>query len=847
MTQLGLSLTANQNSIPRELVFDIDEMKEGRLDKVEFKFIGGTVPEGHQGQSVQGMSIGTVIEKLKSGFHHNRIPYGFNAGNKNIYISIFTTHLSNLYMSDHQPIGGKFDAREDALVQGSLFATYITFDLSPELSLQQGEALLSGEAAREWCREQVPGEVLGKVVARSREFGGVSELEVVERVAYLWRAVRKMKARDEKYALARERSFAAEVGRAYFRELSIDELPGLTTRATLVTSLALCEALGMKIHFIAPAFGFQKNFPFPDDALLRARVEEAFAVTRRFQTSIGFHSGSGKSAGNYRTCAAVTGPCLEIKTSGRYTYEMGRALAASSDPEDARLWREWYAFTVRLAVDSCFAEGSPDERAAARGFVEETLGARPFAFATRAELEAALAALAPSPDHMIWFEYNFLFVLAASGRADKGSLGDHGPAGYAQRARFYAISEEAKLLYARNVASYIIFLAETTGKVTAANAEEARRRLAGYRSYAELRGDIYAGPAGSCAFCGPSLAAPDVLRMQEMPPARLRPGPGQALVRVHAVGVCGTDYHAFKGRQPFFSYPRVLGHELGVEVLELGDSGGPADADGLTVGARCAVQPYLHCGACRACATGKTNCCESLKVLGVHVDGGFLGQLIVPRENLHATSAGLTYEQLAVVEPLTIGAHGVRRGEVGPGDRVAVVGAGPVGIAVVVAARAAGAAVVVVSDVNDHRLAYCASRFGALPANPTSATYLEDLRAACQGDLPDVVIDATGFPPSMNRCFDLVRNGGRVVFVGLHKEAVTFDDSNFHRREVTLCASRNSTAEDFRAVLRAVEAGKVDTAAIITHTCTKDQFLDVFNSWSDPQFGCIKGIVKMTE
>jgi hypothetical protein len=302
-----------------------------------------------------------------------------------------------------------------------------------------------------------------------------------------------MKRRDERYAAARREAFTTPAGREYVRELSIDELPGLTAPETTAVMLALCELLGMPVNFVAPAFGFQKNTPYPDNAALRALIARQWEVCRAFGASIGFHSGSGKSAENYRAMGEVTGGRLEIKTSGRYTYEMGRALFASRAPADQALWRDWHRFTVELAAQGAF---SPDatERRMARTFVAAALGGAgegpPPHFASIEACRQALGALPPSPDHMFFFEYNFLFVLAAGGRAEKAALGDHTAAGYAQRARFYAISDEARLGYRRNVAAYLIFLAEQTGLAPAARCAAARKLLEGYTADSQLLADI---------------------------------------------------------------------------------------------------------------------------------------------------------------------------------------------------------------------------------------------------------------------------------------------------------------------------------------------------------------------
>ena len=484
MSALEIGFTANQNSIPRELVYDVDAMLANRLDTVPFPFIGTNVPEGHQGQSVEGMSHGCVLSKLKSGFHRRQIAWSFNA--------------------DHQPIGGKFDVREDALVRGCLLASYITFDLSPELALNQPAKL-----------SDIPADVVAKVRvragaslddARGRGQGApLPEEDFAKLLCSVWPSLLKMKRRDEKYAAARAAAFTTDIGRKYLRELSIDELPGLTTPETTAIMLALCEALGMPVNFIAPAFGFQKNTPYPDNTALRTLIQQQWDVCSKFGVSLGFHSGSGKSAENYRVMGQVTGSALEIKTSGRYTYEMGVALSQSQHPADGALWRDWYQFTVEMAVAGAF---SPDatEQKMARQFVTTTLSAvgaphddargraqgtpLPDIFTAPATCRAALEALAPSAEHMIFIEYNFLYVLAAGGKPEKAALGDHSAAGYQQRARFYAVSSETRLLFAKRIAAYLIFLAENTDLVSKERCAGATKLLEGYATLEAMLNDI---------------------------------------------------------------------------------------------------------------------------------------------------------------------------------------------------------------------------------------------------------------------------------------------------------------------------------------------------------------------
>jgi hypothetical protein len=471
MSALELGVTANQNSIPRELVYDVDAMLEGRLDTVPFPFIGTNVPEGHQGQSVEGMSHGCVLSKLKTGFHHRGVAWSFNA--------------------DHQPIGGKFDSREDQLVAGCLLASYITFDLSPELA--QTRVPEGAAARRDYVLANVDAALVEKVKTRVAAAGlALNEEQFNALLCYVWPALRKMKTRDTKYRAAREKAFTTAVGRAYLRELSIDELPGLTTPETTAVMLAFCEALDMPINFIAPAFGFQKNMPYPDNAALRTLIEKQWAVCRQFGASIGFHSGSGKSAENYQVMGRVTGGRLEIKTSGRYTYEMGLALHRSGNAADQALWRDWYRFTVELALQGAFSADATEQKMA-RVFITDALtkaGKSAAVFSSPATARAAVEALPPSPDHMFWFEYNFLYVLAADGRAAKQALGDHTAAGYRQRARFYAISDEGRLNFAKGIARYLVFLAENTGLAPAARCAAARKLLDRYATMADFLADI---------------------------------------------------------------------------------------------------------------------------------------------------------------------------------------------------------------------------------------------------------------------------------------------------------------------------------------------------------------------
>lgn len=326
-------------------------------------------------------------------------------------------------------------------------------------------------------------------------------------------------------------------------------------------------------------------------------------------------------------------------------------------------------------------------------------------------------------------------------------------------------------------------------------------------------------------------------------PEVIAPAEGEVLVRVHRVGVCGTDLHAFRGRQPFFNYPRILGHELGVEVLAVGSG-----VKNVMPGDRCAVEPYLNCGRCIACRRGKSNCCTELKVLGVHVDGGMRERIVVPAAKLHASRV-LSYDQLALVETLGIGAHAVERATIEPGENVAVIGTGPIGLAVIQFALAAGGRVIAI-DVNATRLAFCRERLGLAASDlidGSTTDVVSRLRELTGDALPTVVFDATGNAASMATSFNYPAHGGRLVFVGLFSGDVTFNDPNFHRRELTLLASRNSRPDDFRRIITLVESGRIDTTPWITHRARlEDVTATQFESWTKPESGVLKAMIAVT-
>jgi 2-desacetyl-2-hydroxyethyl bacteriochlorophyllide A dehydrogenase len=319
------------------------------------------------------------------------------------------------------------------------------------------------------------------------------------------------------------------------------------------------------------------------------------------------------------------------------------------------------------------------------------------------------------------------------------------------------------------------------------------------------------------------------------------PGPGQALVRVRRVGICGTDLHAFRGRQPFFSYPRVLGHELGVEVVALGPAEQPS---GIAVGDTCSVNPYMNCGSCGACRRGRPNCCVSLRVLGVHTDGGMRELILVPIEKLHRSSS-LSLDQLALVEMLCIGAHAVGRAQPTRGEQALVIGAGPIGLSVAQFALSAGAEVIGM-EVSEQRREFCRQHLGVERWVDGRQDPLPQLHELLAGELPTLVFDATGSAASMMGAFGYAAHGGKLVFVGLFQGDVTFNDPDFHRRELTLMSSRNATDADFARAIGLLEAGAIDVAPWISRRIPLEELPGAFPDLVAPESQVVKAMVELS-
>lgn len=326
---------------------------------------------------------------------------------------------------------------------------------------------------------------------------------------------------------------------------------------------------------------------------------------------------------------------------------------------------------------------------------------------------------------------------------------------------------------------------------------------------------------------------PGELKYQEIPMPL--PTDGQAILRVKKIGICGTDLHAYEGTQPYFNYPRVLGHELALEV---------EDAAGYNRGEAVTIIPYFNCGNCIACRNGKPNCCVAINVFGVHIDGGMKEFISVPLDCI-VRSDGLDMEELALIEPLAIGAHGVKRVAVAPGEFVLVMGAGPIGLGIMEFARIAGARVIAL-DINEQRLNFCAAALQIpFTINGAKENIIERLKEITNGDMPTVVIDATGNLKAINNAFQYMAHGARFVLVGLQKETFEISHPEFHKREATLMSSRNAIRSDFEKVISSIKSGDIQPLNYITHRVKFDEVQGQFKSWLNPANGVIKAVIEM--
>jgi hypothetical protein len=311
---------------------------------------------------------------------------------------------------------------------------------------------------------------------------------------------------------------------------------------------------------------------------------------------------------------------------------------------------------------------------------------------------------------------------------------------------------------------------------------------------------------------------------------------GEALLKVHRIGICGTDLHAYTGNQPFFKYPRILGHELAAEILEIGEN-----KQGLVKGDKVIIMPYVSCGECIACQNGKTNCCKNIQVLGVHADGG-MQEIISVRQDLLIPANNFTYDEMAIVEPLAIGAHAIRRADIKKGETIVVMGCGPIGIGLMKLAQIRGAKVIAM-DVNPTRLDYAKNEIGVDFTVNVTENPVEKVEEITSGEMATTVFDATGNKKALESGPDYMAHGGKFVLVGLFKGELSFEHPKIHAKETTLMCSRNATLEDFKFVTDNLKS--FPTASFITHRVKFDEMIGNFDSWLLAESNVIKAMVEV--
>ena len=315
-------------------------------------------------------------------------------------------------------------------------------------------------------------------------------------------------------------------------------------------------------------------------------------------------------------------------------------------------------------------------------------------------------------------------------------------------------------------------------------------------------------------------------------------GEHEVLLQIKTIGICGTDLHAYAGNQAFFQYPRILGHELGAQVLETGNQ-----VDGVKVGDRVVVMPYLSCGKCIACRKGKTNCCTNIEVLGVHTDGGMQERIVVPADILLEVN-DLNFSEIAIIEPLAIGAHAFRRASIEEGEYIVVVGSGPIGLGIMKLAQIQGAKVIAV-DVVESRLTFAKEQIGVDFVVNALENPVEAIAEITGGDLATAVFDASGNKRALESGPDYMSHGGRYILVGLSKGELTFHHPSIHAKETTIICSRNATFEDFQLVIDVLKTGRFPTDAFVTHRVAFDDMIAHFEGWLDPKAGVIKAMVEI--
>lgn len=303
------------------------------------------------------------------------------------------------------------------------------------------------------------------------------------------------------------------------------------------------------------------------------------------------------------------------------------------------------------------------------------------------------------------------------------------------------------------------------------------------------------------------------------------PGPGEVRLKPLAVGVCGSDMHAFTGEHPFVHPPIVLGHEIGAQV----DKVGPG-VEHLKPGQLVTVEPNLVCGHCYNCRTGRYNICENLRVVGcVGADGGMADYLMVPATKVFPVPEHWNAEQAALVEPVAVGVHAVRQGGLQPGQSVLVLGAGIIGLVTAQAARAFGASRVIIADLLESRLERARKLGFTDVVNNGQVNLEEELRRRLNGELADMIFDCVAIQPTLETAVKVARKGTRIVVVGVPAGPLSVPMHLVQDRELELIGTLMYRREDYDASIRLMESGAIVTEGFVTHRFPLEQVMEAFS------------------
>ncbi len=286
---------------------------------------------------------------------------------------------------------------------------------------------------------------------------------------------------------------------------------------------------------------------------------------------------------------------------------------------------------------------------------------------------------------------------------------------------------------------------------------------------------------------------------------------GEALIRVRSAGICGSDIGAFRGTNGLVSYPRVIGHEIAGEIVSIG-----TNAKGLRAGDRVIVDPYLYCGSCYPCSIGRTNCCTSLKVLGVHVDGGMCEYFSHPADMLVKIPESMSWTQAALAEPLTISLHGIHRGALKAGEFCAIIGAGPIGLAAGMVAQAYGAHAILI-DLVQERLDFAREIGIEHTVNSSVENPVERVAKITGANMAQLVMECSGSNAAIRSTLDLVSFAGRITFTGWPKQETSLPTDFITRKEIDIRGARTSAGE-FEEAIALIDSGKVDMMRLLTKT-----------------------------